>query len=60
MLIKMDTVRKQLGKTLEEYENFQFTAKRELEKEIEDNSLLGCCLACSKGMRQLWYMCIIK
>lgn len=48
--LRQDTVRKTLGRTLDEFDNVQFMISRELESLIEDNSLLGCCMACSQGM----------
>lgn len=46
-LPSQSTVRKQLGKALEEYENVKFQQEQEINSRVEEPSLLGCCPCCS-------------
>ena len=42
-----DTVRRQLGRTLEEYENILFINNSEVRDTVEGTSLIDCCPACT-------------
>ena len=58
-----DTVRKQLGKTLEEYENVIFKADAELTEKLDPGrSLLDDCAACGGMPKQegaFLYLCLL-